>query len=164
MHKLRLKKLETKQRAQEERSKRDAEIQRVSPFKIQRFEGPKTPFSNYRDHIATMLYRNIVSVNGQCRVCVGKIIKCRGVTGRPELFRQKLTSFIFSDKMKKMLVRSMFEIYIQKLRSSNFVIIFQCLVQLNELFYPKMRMQSETIADLRSLPLPAKNRLKLLAL
>lgn len=59
MHKLRLKKLETKQRAQEERSKRDAEIQRVSPFKLQR--GPKTPFSNYRNHIATLLYRNIVS-------------------------------------------------------------------------------------------------------
>ena len=60
MHKLRLKKLETKQRAQEERSKRDAEIQRVSQFKIQR-NAPKTPFANYRNHIADLLYRNIVS-------------------------------------------------------------------------------------------------------
>ena len=58
MHKLRLKKLETKQRAQEERSKRDAEIQRVrNPNSTL----PKTPFNNYRNHIADMLYRNIVS-------------------------------------------------------------------------------------------------------
>ena len=60
MHKLRLKKLETKQRAQEERSKRDAEIQRVSTFKLQR-KDPKTPFHNYRNHIASLLYHNIVS-------------------------------------------------------------------------------------------------------
>jgi len=58
MHKLRLKKLETKQRAQEERSKRDAEIQRVSTFKLQR-KDPKTPFHNYRNHIASLLYHNI---------------------------------------------------------------------------------------------------------
>jgi len=57
MHKLRLKKLETKQRAQEERSKRDAEIQRVRNTPNNTL--PKTPFNNYRNHIAGMLYRNI---------------------------------------------------------------------------------------------------------
>ena len=58
MHKLRLKKLETKQRAQEELKKRDAEIQRV------RNQEPeaRTPFNNYRKHIAGLLYRNIVSI------------------------------------------------------------------------------------------------------
>ena len=58
MHKLRLKKLETKQRAQEELKKRDAEIQRV------RNQEPeaRTPFNNYRKHIAGILNRNIVSI------------------------------------------------------------------------------------------------------
>jgi len=56
MHKLRLKKLETKQRAQEELRKRDAEIQRV------REPEARTPFNNYRKHIAGLLYRNIVSI------------------------------------------------------------------------------------------------------
>jgi len=63
MHKLRLKKLETKQRAQEERSKRDAEIQRVRNTPNNTL--PKTPFNNYRNHIAGMLYRNIVSLCNQ---------------------------------------------------------------------------------------------------
>jgi len=53
MHKARLKKLETKQRAQEELRKRDAEIQRV------REPEARTPFNNYRKHIAGLLYRNI---------------------------------------------------------------------------------------------------------
>ena len=66
MHKLRLKKLETKQRAQEERSKRDAEIQRVRNTPNNTL--PKTPFNNYRNHIAGMLYRNIVSLcNQRCK-------------------------------------------------------------------------------------------------
>lgn len=56
MHKARLKKLETKQRAQEELRKRDAEIQRV------REPEARTPFNNYRKHIAGLLYRNIVSI------------------------------------------------------------------------------------------------------
>ena len=56
MHKLRLKKLETKQRAQEELKKRDAEIQRV------REPEARTPFNNYRKHIAGILNRNIVSI------------------------------------------------------------------------------------------------------
>merc|ERR1712045_709504 len=43
MHKLRLKKLETKQRAQEELKKRDAEIQRV-----RQEPEARTPFNNYR--------------------------------------------------------------------------------------------------------------------
>ena len=57
MHKARLKKLETKQRAQEELRKRDAEIQRV------REPEARTPFNNYRKHIAGLLYRNIVSID-----------------------------------------------------------------------------------------------------